>query len=72
VDEAVTPINNVHLAQQKKGYVVSPLFPLESEDAAALKGKSVILFIPVEINRQIIPYNFKIEITDSVKEIVKG
>jgi hypothetical protein len=37
-----------------------------------LKGNIIILFIPVEINRQIIPYNFKIEITDSVKETIKG
>ena len=57
---------------ERKGYDMRPLFPLESDDAAGLKGKSVILFIPVEINRQIIPYNFKIEITDSVKEGVKG
>lgn len=72
VQEAVTPVSKVHLSQQKKGYEVSPLFPLEGDSAAALKGKSVILFIPVEINRQIIPYNFRIEITDSVKEIIKG
>jgi len=72
VQEAVTPISNVHMSRQKKGYEVSPLFPVESAAAAALKGKSVILFIPVEINRQIIPYNFKIEITDSVKETIKG
>lgn len=72
VQEAVIPINKVIFSQQKKAYEVQPLFPLESDVAAGLKGKSVILFIPVEINRQIIPYNFKIEITDSVKEIVKG
>ena len=72
IQEGVIPIGNVHLSQQKKGYEVAPLFPLESDSAAALKGKSVNLFIPVEINRQIIPYNFKIEITDSVKETIKG
>jgi hypothetical protein len=72
VQEAVIPINKVIFSQQKKAYEVQPLFPLESDAAAGLKGKAVILFIPVEVNRQIIPYNFKIEITDSVKEIVKG
>jgi len=72
VQTAVIPIGNVHLSQRKKGYEVSPLFLLENDGAAALKGKSIILFIPVEINRQIIPYNFKIEITNSVKEIIKG
>jgi hypothetical protein len=72
VQETVIPISNVYLLPQRKGYDIHPLFPLESGVAAGLKGKSVILFIPVEINRQIIPYNFKIEITDSVKETIKG
>lgn len=72
VQQAVIPVSNVYMSQQKKGYDVRSLFSLESDGAAGLKGKSVILFIPVEINRQIIPYNFKIEITDSVKETIKG
>jgi hypothetical protein len=72
VQETVIPINNVYVLPQRRGYDIHPLFPLESDVAAGLKGKRVILFIPVEINRQIIPYNFKIEITDSVKETVKG
>ena len=72
VQETVIPIGNVYMLPKRKGYDVHPLFPLESDVAAGLKGKAVILFIPVEINRQIIPYNFKIEITDSVKETVKG
>jgi hypothetical protein len=72
VQETVIPISNVYLLPQRKGYDIHPLFPLESGAAAGLKGKSIILFIPVEINRQIIPYNFKIEITDSVKETIKG
>lgn len=72
VEEAVIPISNVYILPQRKGYDVRPLFPFESDEAAAeLKGKSVILFIPVEINRQIIPYNFKIKITNAVKETVK-
>jgi len=72
VQETVYPISNVYVLPQGKGYDIRPLFPLESNDAAGLKGRSIILFIPVEIDRQIIPYNFKIEITDSVKEVVKG
>jgi hypothetical protein len=72
VQETVIPISNVYMLPQRKGYDVRPLFALESDVAAGLKGKAVILFIPVEINRQIIPYNFKIEITDSVKETIKG
>ncbi len=72
VQEAVFPISNVSMLPQRKGYDIRPLFPLESDDAAGLKGKSVNLFLPVEINRQIIPYNFKIEIIDAVKEVSKG
>ena len=72
VQEAVFPISNVYMLPQRKGYDIRPLFPLETDDAAGLKGKSVNLFIPVEINRQIIPYNFKIEIMDAVKEVSKG
>jgi hypothetical protein len=72
VQETVIPISNVYVLPQRKGYDIRPLFPLESDGATGLKGKSFILFIPVEINRQIIPYNFKIEIMDSVKETIKG
>jgi len=72
VQEAVFPISNVYMLPQRKGYDIRPLFPLVGDDAAGLKGKTVILFVPVEINRQIIPYNFKIEIMDAVKEVSKG
>jgi len=72
VQETVIPISNVYVLPQRKGYDIRPLFPIESDVAAGLKGKRVILFIPVEINRQIIPYNFTIEITNSVKETIKG
>jgi hypothetical protein len=72
VQETVIPVSNVYVLPERKGYDIRPLFPLESSVAAGLKGKRVILFIPVEINRQIIPYNFTIEITNSVKETIKG
>ncbi len=70
VQEAVIPISKVYFVQEKKIYGVRPLF--EMNTAAGLKGKAINLFIPVEVNRAIIPYNFKIEITDSVKEALKG
>jgi hypothetical protein len=72
VQEAVIPVSKVFFSQPKKAYDIQPLFPLDSEAAAGLKGKAINLFIPVEINRQIIPYNFKIEITDSVKAAGQG
>jgi len=67
----LVPVHNVFMNQQKKSYETRPLFQLEGDAAAGLKGKSVNLFIPVEIDRQIIPYNFKIEIADAVREIAK-
>ena len=72
VEEAVIPITNVYVSAQKKGYDIRPLFRLEGDAAARLKGKSISLFIPVEVDRQIVPYSFKIEITNSVKEAGKG
>ena len=71
VQETLFPISNVYMLPQGKGYDIRPLIPLDNDIVAGLKGKSVNLFIPVEINRQIIPYNFKIEVTDVVKETVK-
>jgi hypothetical protein len=72
VQEAVMPVDKVYYSQEKKAYDIHPLFVLDDDSAAGLKGKVINLFIPVEYNRQIIPYNFKIEITDSVKEAARG
>jgi len=71
VQVTVIPSGNVYVLPQGKGYDVRPLIPVGSDIAAGLKGKNINLFIPVEINRQIIPYNFKIEVTDVVKEAIK-
>jgi len=68
IQEDVIPISNVFVSTQRTGYVIHALFPLDSDVAAGLKGKSFNLFIPVEVDRAIIPYNFKIEIIDAVKE----
>jgi len=72
IQEDVIPVSNVFLSRDRKGYYVHALFPLDSDAAAGLKGKSFSLFIPVGVDRVIIPYNFKIEITDAVKETVKN
>jgi len=72
IQEGVFPINRVFFSQQKKAYETKPLFPVDTEAGAHLKGKTINLFIPMEVDRAIIPYNFKFEITDSVKEAVKG
>lgn len=73
VEEAVIPVRNVFVSpQQKGGYDIKPLFQFDAAVAAKLKGKVILLSLPVEVNRQIIPYNFKIEIIDCVKEAGKG
>ncbi len=72
VQEAVIPIGNIFLSSQKKGYDIHPLFPLDNDVATELKGKSINLFLPVEVDRAIIPYNFRIEVIDAVKETVKN
>ncbi len=72
VQVAVMPVNRVSFVPEKKAYEIRPIFDLHSDSAAGLKGKTINLFIPVEIDRAIIPYTFKIEITDSVRETIHG
>ncbi len=72
VQEAVIPINKVYYVQQKKTYEIRPLFDLTSDAAAGLKGRTITLFIPLEMNGVIIPYNYRIQITDAVKEVTQG
>jgi hypothetical protein len=68
VQQSVMSVDSVVYNAEKKAYENRPLFPLDSDIAAELKGRVFYLFIPVEIERQIIPYNFKIEIADAVKQ----
>jgi len=70
IQEALMPVGLVVYSQQKKAYENQPLFMLDNDTAQGLKGKSFYVFIPIEIDRQIIPYNFKIQITDVVKDHV--
>jgi len=67
VQQVVMPATSVVYSEEKKAYENLPLFPLDSEMAAELKGRVFYLFIPIEIDRQIIPYNIKIQITDAIK-----
>lgn len=71
IQEAVMPISLVTFSQQKKVYESQPLFPFNSDAAQGLKGKVFSLFIPVEVDRQIIPYNFKVQIIETTKEIIQ-
>ncbi len=71
IQEAVFPVEHVIFIPQKKSYDIEPLFPLDNDKAAELKGRTINLFIPIEDNQAITPYNFKIEITDAEKEPIK-
>jgi hypothetical protein len=68
LQQKMMPVSSVVYSEEKKGYEVQPAFPLDTDAAQALKGKVFYLFLPMEYNRQIIPYNFKIEISDVVKK----
>jgi len=65
----VMSARSVVFSPEKKTYENRPLFPLDDDIAMDLKGRAFYLFIPVEVDRQIIPYNFKVQITDVVKEL---
>jgi hypothetical protein len=68
LQEGIFPIGNVSVRPGTRFYDVKPLFQLDGDAAQELKGKTIKLFIPVEVNRAIIAYNFVIEIVDVVKE----
>jgi hypothetical protein len=63
------PENSIAYSGEKKGYVVKPLFVLDSDRALSLKGKTVSIFLPVAIDGAMIPdYNFRIKIEDVIKD----
>jgi hypothetical protein len=65
---SITPVDSVSYGGGK-GYVIKPLFDLDNDSALSLKDKTVSIFLPIEIDRAIIPnYIFKIKIEDVVKE----
>ena len=65
---SVTPVDSVSYAGEQ-GYVIKPLFDLDNDSALSLKGQTVSLFLPIQIDRAIIPdYNFKIKIEDVIRE----
>jgi hypothetical protein len=71
VQEIITPVKNVHVSSPGRGYEINPLFDGESAGLAGLYEKVFDLFIPIEINRSIVPYNFKIQILDPSSMSVK-
>ena len=69
LQESVMPESSIVHIGGEKGYVAKPLFVLDSDSALSLKGSTVNLFLPVELDRAIIPdYSFTIKIEDVIKE----
>ena len=52
---SVMPENSISYSGGKKGYVVKPLFDLDSDSAQSLKGKTVGIFLPVAVDGALIP-----------------
>lgn len=69
VQESVFPKSSVAYLQGMKEYTTKLLFPVDSDTARSLTGRLFSVFLPVELDRAIIPdYNFKFEIVDVIKE----
>jgi hypothetical protein len=68
VQRSIMPVSAVVYSKEKKGYDTKPLFPVDNDRAVALKGRRIYLFLPIEVDRAIIPYNFKFEISEVTKE----
>ncbi|HUK99276.1 MAG TPA: hypothetical protein VLX29_00300 [Nitrospirota bacterium] len=66
LQEDITPIEHIYMSPQTKNYEVKPLFNHKNYDSAGLNGKVINLFFPIEVNRAIIPYEFKLEIVGIV------
>jgi hypothetical protein len=68
VRQEVMTVDSIAYSREKKTYERKPLYTIEGDVADQLKGMAILLFLPVEFNRQIIPYNFRFEITEAIKE----
>ncbi len=67
LQDTITPIEHVFVSPKTGKYEVKALLGHEGAGVSGLKGKTVTLFIPIEINRAIIPYIFKIQIVEGEK-----
>jgi hypothetical protein len=69
LQQSIFPKSAVRYSQAMKDYITNPLLPLDSENALSLKDKTFTLFLPIEMDRGIIPdYLFKFQIVDLIKE----
>jgi hypothetical protein len=69
VHASVFPKSSATYSQVLKDYAIKLLLPVYSDAAPSLKGRTFSVFLPLELDRAIIPdYFFKFEIVDVIKE----
>lgn len=69
LQQAVFPKNSVKYVQSMKEYFIKQLLPLYRENAIGLKGRTFSVFLPIELDRAIIPdYNFIFQIVEMERE----
>ncbi len=65
LEDEITPVDNIHL--ESEGWKTEPLMPNLGENQNSYVGKTLAIFLPLEINGKKKEYNFKVEIT-GIKE----
>jgi hypothetical protein len=66
---SVMPESSIGYSGEMRGYVVKPLFDLDSDSALLLKDKTVSIFLPIAIDGAIIPnYNIRLKIEEVIKD----
>ncbi|MFO1479319.1 MAG: hypothetical protein U1F40_03855 [Turneriella sp.] len=72
LDDEITPVDNIRFESgQYGGWRTDPLMPPLDENQQKYVGKTLSVFMPLEINGKKKEYNFKIEIT-GIKERQPG
>jgi len=68
LEDEITPVDNIRFESgQYGGWKIDPLMPPLDENQQKYVGKTLSVFMPLEINGKKKEYNFKIEIT-GIKE----
>jgi len=65
LDDEITPVDNIHF--DSSNWKTEPLMPSLGENQNSYVGKTLAVYMPLEINGKKKEYNFKIEIT-GIKE----
>jgi hypothetical protein len=69
LEQDFVPVSAIFYSPEKRSYDTRPLFPVDSDLALALKGRTFSIFLPLEIDRAIIPdYSFRFQVVEAIKE----